>query len=179
MLTRENALLVVVDVQERLLPHIRKNEELAAAVAKMIRGCRVLGVPVLVTEQYPEGLGPTIPSVAELVEPWEPIVKGTFSCCGEEPFPEAVKRAGRKDVLLCGIETHVCVYQTARDLLERGYRVHLLVDAVSSRKKIDRKTAIARMETMGASLATVEMALFEMLRVSGTDEFKRIIRIVK
>ncbi|MFH1276807.1 MAG: hydrolase [Candidatus Eisenbacteria bacterium] len=179
MLKRENAVVVVVDVQDRLLPHIRKHEEVTEAVAKLIRGCRVLGVPVVVTEQYPEGLGPTNRLLKEEFDRWEPIVKSTFSCCGEGSFVEAVEKTGRKEVLLCGIEAHVCVYQTARDLLEKGYRVHLLVDGVSSRRKIDRKTAVARMVSMGAILATVEMALFEMLEVSGTEEFKKISKIVK
>jgi len=179
MLKRENAVLVVVDVQDRLLPHIRKHDDVTEAIARMIRGCKVLGVPILVTEQYPEGLGPTNELLKAEFETWEPIVKATFSCCGEIPFPEALEKTGRKDVLLCGIETHVCVYQTARDLIEKGYRVHLLVDGASSRRKIDRKTAIRRMESMGVHLCTVEMTLFEMLHVSGTDEFRKIVRIVK
>lgn len=176
---REETVLVVVDVQERLLPHIRKNEEMTEATVRLIRGCKALGVPIVVTEQYPQGLGPTTPAVKAEIEPWAPIVKASFSCCGEGAFNEAIRNAGRKDALLCGIETHVCVYQTARDLLEQGYRVHLVVDAVSSRRKIDRETAIRRMETMGAALTTVEMALFELLRVSGTAEFKAISKIVK
>ena len=147
--------------------------------AILLRMADGLELPYLVTEQYPEGLGPTNELLKSEFETWEPIVKATFSCCGETPFPEALEKTGRKDVLLCGIETHVCVYQTARDLIEKGYRVHLLVDGASSRRKIDRRTAIRRMESMGVHLCTVEMTLFEMLHVSGTDEFRKIVRIVK
>lgn len=179
MLKRENALLLVIDIQEKLFPHIRRHDELAEAVGRMIRGCGVLGVPVLVTEQYPEGLGKTIASVAGEAGEETPLTKMTFSCCGEESITSAIAGTGRKDVILCGIETHVCVYQTARDLVEEGYRVHLLTDGVSSRRKNDRKTAIARIGSMGVLLCTVEMALFEMLHLSGTDEFRKIIRIVK
>ena len=177
-LLADKAVLVVVDVQERLLPAIHDGQSVLEAVCRLVRGASVLGVPVLWTEQNPDGLGPTVPALAELL-PGKPIPKRSFSCCGEEAFGRALAETGRRGVLLAGIEAHVCVYQTVVDLVEAGGEVHLVADAVGSRSPRDRRIAIWKMAGAGAAVTTVEIALFEMLRVAEGDAFKNILGIVK
>jgi len=178
MLTCDNAVLVVVDVQGNLARRVHEAEALADAVARLVSGAKVLGVPVLATEQNPAGLGPTIDEVRSQL-PAEPIAKTAFSCCGEPAFMEALKAAGRRQVLLAGIETHVCVYQTARDLLADGYGVHVVADAVSSRSERNREIGLIKMQAAGAEVTSVETALFEMLAVAEGPRFKAILKIVK
>jgi nicotinamidase-related amidase len=178
-LDKEDALLVVIDIQTKLFPHIHEGAAVAEAASRAIRGFRALGVPVLVTEQVPAALGPTIEELRKETEGIVPIEKSAFSCCGEKAFTAAIAATGRRKILLAGIESHVCVYQTARDLVEGGYEVYLLADAVSSRRESDRTIALRRLEQMGVRLFTVEMALFEILREAGTDDFRKILRIVK
>ncbi len=178
-LEKGNALLVVIDIQTKLFPHIHGGAGVAEAASRAIRGCRALGMPVLVTEQVPAALGPTIPELRGETEGIAPIEKSAFSCCGEKAFLDAVGASGRRKILLCGIESHVCVYQTALDLVAGGYEVYLLADAVSSRRKSDRTIALRRLEQMGVRLFSIEMALFEILREAGTDDFRKILRIVK
>ncbi len=178
-LRRENALLVVIDLQAKLFPHIHDHDRIAEAAVRSIRGFRALEMPVLVTEQVPTALGPTIDPIRAETAGIEPIAKSAFSCCGEEKFNDAISKTGRQKILLLGIESHVCVYQTALDLIEGDYEVYLLADAVSSRRESDREIALRRLEQMGARLFTTEMALFEILRGAGGDDFRKILRIVK
>jgi nicotinamidase-related amidase len=181
-ITRDSATLVIIDVQEKLMPVIDRHEEVARNIERLIHGAALLAVPRIVTEQYVKGLGPTIPALRKALEEtggYEPLEKMCFSSFGFAPFAERLRQGGRRDVLLCGIETHVCVYQTALDLLEHDFAVHLLTDAVSSRAAANRETAIRRLESEGAKLTTTEMALFELTVTSGTDEFKRISKLVK
>jgi nicotinamidase-related amidase len=179
MLTVDNSVLVVVDVQGKLAQLMHEKESVFANISRMIKGAKVLGIPVLWTEQYPEGLGATIPELANLMTGNQPLVKDTFSCWGDENFVNALKATGRKGVFLTGIETHVCVYQTARDLLAKGFEVELVVDAVSSRTAANRELGIARIKDMGAGVISTEMSLFELLRIAKGDKFKEILRIVK
>ncbi len=177
---RDRATLVVVDVQERLFPHIHGHDDLAREIPRLIQGLRTLDVPIVVTEQYVKGLGPTIEPVrTALGSAYSPIEKMSFSCCGNNPFLEALTALDRSHAILTGIETHVCVYQTAIDLIERGYFVHLVVDAVGSRTTRNRDVAVRRMEQAGVTPTSVEMCLFELCRVAGTDEFRAISRLVK
>jgi nicotinamidase-related amidase len=177
-LSAEDALVIVVDMQEKLLPAIHDGDAVVAAAARLVRGAKVLGLPVLWTEQNPSRLGRTVPPLAELVED-EPVGKLAFSCCGEEAFGRRLAAAGRRQVLLAGVETHVCIYQTATDLLGRGYQVQVVVDAVGSRRVGDREVALGRLARAGAEPTTVELALFEMLKAAEGEAFKRILRIVK
>lgn len=179
MLTRQNSMLVVVDVQGKLAEIAWNSEALLRNVGILIQGANILGVPVLATEQYPKGLGHTVASVAESLGNAPVIEKGCFSCCGELQFEQKLVEMHKTDIILCGIETHVCVYQTARDLLGLGYNVHLVTDAVSSRSEANRELGIRVMERLGARLTSTEMLLFELLVKSGTDEFKQISRLVK
>jgi nicotinamidase-related amidase len=178
-LKREDAILVMIDFQERLMPAMRDHEELEESVCKLVRGIRTMDVPILVTQQYTKGLGETVPAIAEVLGEFSPIEKTDFSAAGELSFLEALNEAGKTTVVLCGIETHVCVAQTALILLELGYDVFLVEDAVSSRDKTDKKVAIKRMVQAGARPVTVEAVLFELLGTAKATEFKEISRIVK
>jgi nicotinamidase-related amidase len=151
----------------------------AQNVGVLVQGAKALGVPVLVTEQYPQGLGSTVPEVGQYLDGVEPIEKVCFSAAGSEEFNSALAGSGRDQVLLCGIESHVCVNQTADDLLGRGRAVHVAQDAVSSRRKDNRKLGLHKMERAGAVITSVETALFELLGAAGTPELKEIQRLVK
>ncbi|MGB5106160.1 MAG: hydrolase [Candidatus Zixiibacteriota bacterium] len=179
MLTTDNSVLVVVDVQGKLAQLMFDKDNLFANLQRMIKGAQLLGIPILWTEQYPEGLGVTIPELAQLMRDGAPLVKDTFSCCGDDKFAQALKSLGRKNIMLTGIETHVCVYQTARDLLADGYAVELIVDAVSSRTEANKNLGVERMKDLGAGVMSTEMTLFELLRVAKGDKFKEVLRIVK
>ncbi|RMG47370.1 MAG: hydrolase [Acidobacteria bacterium] len=179
MLTQENTALIVVDVQGKLAHLMYEKERLFENLGKLIRGIRVLRIPIIVTEQLPEKLGATIPEIAELVSDIEPIRKSTFSCCGSESFMNVLRSLKRRQILLAGIEAHVCVYQTAMDLLNVGHVVHLVADAVSSRTAMNRQIGVERIIREGAKLTSTEMALFELLRVAEGDAFKQILQIVK
>lgn len=179
MLSIDTCALLVIDIQEKLTKVIYDREKLIDNNLKIIKGAKELGVPVLLTEQYPKGLGLTIPELAEEMEDIERLEKLTFSCCGENNFTEALEKSGRKQILVTGIETHVCVYQTVADLLEKGYEVHLVADCVSSREKANRNFAIRKMKTMGAQITTAEMCLFELMKTAKHPCFKAISNIVK
>ena len=176
---RAETVLVMIDFQGRLMPAMKDHEELEESVVKLVRGIRVLDVPVIVTQQYTKGLGPTIESIAHALGDFSPVEKTDFSAAAELDFLEALNATGKTTVVLCGIETHVCVAQTALMLLELGYDVFLVEDAVSSRRKSDKKSAISRMVQAGARPVTVEGVLFELLGTAKAPEFKEISGIVK
>jgi len=178
MLTRQNAVLMVVDVQGKLARLMHEADALFDHLSRLVRGAKVLGVPVLATEQNPAGLGPTVEEIRPLL-PAQPIPKTAFSCMGEPAVVEALEATGRPQVLLAGIETHICVYQTARDLLAGGREVHVAADAVSSRTPRNREVGLAKMQAAGAEITSVETALFEMLEAAEGPAFKRILEIVK
>lgn len=169
--------LVVIDVQEKLIPLIPGHERLVWNIRRLIDGARLFHLPTLATEQYPQGLGKTVPELAARLESLPD--KLAFSCAGCSAFAEQLAAAGRPKVLLCGIETHVCVQQTALDLMSQGYRVYLAVDAVGSRHAIDHQTALRRLELCGATPLSVESALFEWCERSGTPEFKTLSALVR
>jgi nicotinamidase-related amidase len=172
-----NTALVVVDVQEKLIDAIAEGRRVVWNVRRLIDGAKVLGVPVVGTEQYPKGLGPTVPELAERLGPVPS--KLTFSGGGCPEIFTALRARAIYSLLVCGIEAHVCVQQTVLDLLADGWRIYVAVDAVGSRHEIDRQTALRRMETSGATLTTTEAALFEWCEIAGTPEFKQISRLVR
>ena len=178
-LDRSRAALVVVDLQEAFRPAVLDFEQVAANVSVLVRGARVLGLPTLVTEQYPKGLGRTVPEVAEHLDEVEPIEKVCFSAVQADGFSRELQKARRDQVLLCGIETHVCVGQTAEDLLAEGIEVHVAQDAVTSRTAENRALGLHKMERSGATVTSVETALFELVRQAGTPEFKEVQALVK
>ncbi|HEX9926689.1 MAG TPA: hydrolase [Anaerolineae bacterium] len=180
MLNVKDTALIVIDVQGKLAQLMHQKERLFANTKRMIKGAQVLDIPLLWTEQVPDKLGPTTPEIAKLLaESVRPISKSSFSCCGHAPFMEAFNALGRRQVLLTGIEAHVCVYQTALDLLDMGYEVQVVTDAVSARIAENKQIGIDRMQAAGAALTSTEMALFELLRVAAGDQFKAITKIVK
>jgi nicotinamidase-related amidase len=179
MLKSEQTLLVIIDVQGKLAQLMYEKEKLFESLQKAIKGARVLGIPIIWLEQNPEGLGPTIPEIASLLNGMKPISKFSFSCCGDDRFVDALNLLNRKQVLLAGIEAHVCVYQTAADLVALGYEVQVVTDAVSSRTKENREIGLQKMHDVGASLTSMETALFELLKTAKTESFKEIARIVK
>lgn len=179
MLATQDSVLVVVDVQERLVNVIHEKERLVDAVERLARGVRILEVPVIWVEQNAQRLGATVPSVAAALGGLEPIPKMSFDCCGNDRFRSALAACGRRQVLLAGVEAHICVYQTAVGLLAEGREVHVVSDAVSSRTAANRDLALARLRDLGAAITGVEMALYELLRVAEGERFKAILRIVK
>jgi nicotinamidase-related amidase len=174
VLDRDRAALVVIDVQEAFRPAVREFDAVVENVARLIQGAQALGVPVAITEQYPKGLGHTVPEVADHLEGTEPLAKTCFSASRADGFDVE----GRDQVLLCGIESHVCVSQTAHDLLDKGVEVHVARDAVTSRTDDNRELGLHKMETAGAIVTSVETALFELLGKAGTDEFKQVQKLV-
>jgi nicotinamidase-related amidase len=169
--------LLVIDVQEKLAPLIARAGEVIRNIAFLIDAARVLGVPVQATEQYPKGLGPTVPALAERL-PGRPE-KVHFSCCEVPGLVERFQSAGRTKVLLAGIETHVCVQQTALDLVSRDVDVYVAADAVASRSTTDHEHALRRLENAGAVITTSEAAVFEWAGRAGTPQFKEISRLVQ
>ena len=207
MLKSSEAVLVVVDAQERLLPFIHEAEDVVAQIVRLIRGFQILEAPVIVTEQYRKGLGPTESRIIEALtrppaveftehdrrptsptpqpvspaaaQPFDPMEKMSFSCAAHPPFLARVEELKSRQIVLCGIEAHVCVLQTALELRERGYEVYLAADAVSSRSPRNVEIARRRMEQAGVLLTSCEMAVFEMLHVSGTPQFKSWSRVIR
>ncbi len=179
MLTKENTLLLIVDVQEKLVPHIYGRENLIKNLTTVIRGAQVLSIPLIYTEQVPQKIGKTISPIAQLLAGVQPIIKNTFSCCQTPSFIQQLKVFNRRHILLAGVETHVCIYQTAMDLLGLGYQVHLIADAVSSRTLENKSIAIERMKQEKVCLTSVEMALCEILRTADDAKFKEIIELIK
>jgi nicotinamidase-related amidase len=179
MLTADDAVLNVIDIQGRLATLMHRREELFASAARMIKACDVLGVPIIWNEQLPDKLGETAPEIKSTLEGRQPIIKPCFSCCGHPPFNEQLSKLDRRQVILAGIETHICVYQTARDLVKGGFEVHVLADAVSSRSELNYRVGLDRMRHEGAVISCVEMALFEMMGTAGTEMFRQVVKILK
>jgi hypothetical protein len=176
---REHSAALVIDIQEKLFPLISGHEILALNSGILIRGLQVLQIPLLFTEQYPKGLGPTIQPLKELSGGLQPMEKLAFSCCDDPAIMDQLNVLNKKFIVITGIEAHVCVLQTATDLLERDFIPVIVEDCVSSRRLNDKNMAIIRMRRMGAVITTYESILFELLRYSGTEEFKAISRLVK
>jgi nicotinamidase-related amidase len=177
MMSPQDTVLLVVDVQAKLMPLIAASPRILWNLRRLIDGAEAVGLPRLATEQYPQGLGPTVPELAARLG--DIPSKMSFSCGGCEPFAHSLQASGASKVLVSGIEAHVCVQQTVLDLLASGYRVFVPVDAVGSRYAIDYETGLKRMESAGATLTTTEAALFEWCQQSGTPVFKKISALVR
>lgn len=179
MFTAENSAVVIIDIQEKLFRVMYEKEALSSNIQKLIKGIQIMDIPIIVTEQNPDGLGLTIPEISNILPGLQPIPKFSFSCCGEESFQRKLEELHRKQVLITGIETHICVYQTAIDLLSLGYEVQIVADCVSSRTQENRDLALNRMSMEGALLTSTEMVLFELLKTAKEERFKAISAIVK
>jgi nicotinamidase-related amidase len=179
LMNRDDTVLVVIDVQEKLIPRVPGFDRIVWNIGRLIDGAKLLGVPVLGTEQYPKGLGATVDELAKRTGPL--CSKLAFSCCQCDEFWQqlAGTHAARHKVLLCGIETHVCVQQTALDLMAAGYRVFLATDAMGTRFEIDHTIGLRRMDSSGATLTTTEAALFELCEKAGSVEFKQLSALVR
>ncbi|MDA8432660.1 MAG: hydrolase [Nitrospiraceae bacterium] len=178
-LEKHEAVLVVVDIQERLASVMGERKKVVDNCLHLVELCKLLDVPVLLSEQYPKGLGPTVPEIREALVPYAPLEKITFDCCKGEGFPERLAALGRKKIILAGMETHVCVLQTCIGLLKDGYAVHAVNDAICSRTKENWETAIEWMRDAGAVVTCTETVLFQMLERAGTEEFKVISKRIK
>lgn len=180
-LEAERCVLIVVDIQEKLLPPISQKEQLLRNTQLLIRLAGILQIPVIVTTQYAKGLGQTAPEIASLLPQLQPIDKQMFSCFGSDEFCRTLKRlpGNRNTVLLCGMETHICVMQTALAALREGYVVHVASDAVGSRTEWNWKIGLERMRAAGAVISSTEMAIYELLRSSNTPAFKEILGHLK
>ena len=180
LIDRRDAVLVLVDVQEKLQPHIHGAEELVRRIGILLEGGRLLGLPLIVTEQYPLGLGPTLASLKpHLAHAAAVIEKTSFSCAGAPAFLDTLRATGCHQVLVLGIEAHVCVAQTAFALLESGHEVFLAFDAVSSRREENKRYALERLARAGATISDVEGLLLELLRDSRAEEFRDISRLIR
>ena len=178
-LRRAQAGLLVVDLQERLLPAIFEKERVLENTLRLIRGAHVLGLPLFATEQYPNGLGRTVPEVAAAIPGFAPFEKLAFSAGALPGVRSALAAGGVSDLILCGLEAHVCVCQTCLDLCQQGLRPFVVADAVSSRTAENHRLGLERMRDAGAVIVSTEMVLFELLEQAGTEEFKRVLALVK
>ena len=180
-LDAENSLLVIIDVQERLCK-VMDDQALQCLIDNtniLIKAATELSVPTLVTEQYVKGLGTTRSEFSEHLGESPRFEKMSFSCCGSEAFTDSIRRSGRRQIIITGMETHVCVLQTALELLDAGYTVHLVQDAVISRTPQNRAVALAVMQQAGAVITCTESVLFQWLKVAGTESFKKLSKLVK
>lgn len=175
----DNALLLVVDVQGKLARLMHESEQMIRQQRILVEACRILEVPVIWAEQLPDKLGSTVPELAEKLDGLRPSAKSSFGCWGDEHLREAIRASGRDRVLLCGIETHVCVWQTAAALRREDYQVHLINDAVSSRSAFNREIGIQRMAAAGVHLSNVEMVLFELMVDATHPRFRDVTRLLK
>lgn len=179
LLERKNALLVLVDIQERLAEAMKMRARVSKNCIHLIEAAKLLDLPVVLTEQYSKGLGPTVPEIRQALPAYEPLEKMTFDCCGTASFLEHVAATGKKQIVLTGMETHVCVLQTCTSLLKEGYTVHLVRDAVCSRTRENFSAGIEFMRDAGAVITGTETVLFQLLEKAGTPEFKAIAKRIK
>lgn len=179
MLHKDSAVLIVVDFQEKLVPKIPVADAIIEQTVQLIRFSRELGIPVLWTEQYPKGVGVTSRRIANELKGFSPIEKMAFGCFDVPAFAEAMEKTERKQLVITGIEAHVCIMQTALQAQERGLEPFVVRDAIGSRAKLEYKAGLERLQQAGVALVTTEMAMFEMLRVAGTPEFKRVLPFLK
>jgi nicotinamidase-related amidase len=179
-LDAERAALVVIDMQEGFRNVVTDFAEMSAHIALLAHGVQLLGVPLIVTEQYPRGLGRTANEIRTVLPAGlEPVEKTAFSACGAREFLAQLDETGARQILLCGIEAHICVNQTAHDLLARGLQVHLLTDCITARTEHDRQIGLAKMQASGALPTSVETALFELMRDAKHEQFKTVQKLIK
>jgi len=179
VLRRDRAVLVLVDFQEKLHPHVARRDAVAAGALKLAEAARILGVPVVVTEHAVDVLGPTIAPLKEVLGSFEPVRKIVFSCFGAEEFGARLESLGRPQVVLAGEETHVCVSQTAHEAIARGFAVHLVEDACGARTEENHALGVKKMARAGAVPASVESVIFELLERAGTDDFRKLLPVIK
>jgi len=178
---REEAILIIVDVQDLLMKQMDQEvgENVIRNIRTLIAFAKKMSIPILMTEQYPKGLGKTVSEIKMGLDSILPIEKVSFSCCGEETFNGQLNQLARKQAILTGIETHVCVLQTANDLLQKDYETHIVADAICSRRKLDWEIGLRWMEKRGAMISTTEIIAFQLLKEAGTEEFRELSKLLK
>lgn len=179
ILNKISSALVVVDIQEKLVPAMKKRQMVYDNCGHLIELAKLINIPIVVTEQYPKGLGPTVSEITDVLPSYEPLEKVTFDCCKGEGFLDKIASLQKTHIIVTGMEAHICVLQTCLSLLKEGYFVHLVSDAVCSRKKTDFRTAVETMRDAGAVITCTETALFQLLEKAGTPEFKAISKRIK
>lgn len=179
MLNVDDTALVIVDVQGKLAKIMHQSQELLNNISNLIQGAKLLDIPILWLEQYPQGLGPTNESIYELLTPNEAVSKMTFSACQTEEFQQQLNEVNKKSLLVAGIESHICVYQTVQDLLNHNHEVEVVTDCVSARTLANKQVGIDKMVSIGAKVTSVEMALFELMKTAEHPKFKEISKIIK
>lgn len=179
ILSRERAALVIIDFQEKLVPMVWKPEDVLENARLMIRGMPIYGIPILYTEHYPKGLGRTVPEIKALLPDVEPFEKVVFSAFGSDEFGKALEEQGIRTLIVMGIESHICVSQTVHDAIEKGYGVHVIGDAISSRKELNHWVGIGKMKEAGAVISSTETALYEIQNRAANAEFKQLLDLVK
>ncbi len=179
MFNQEITGLIIIDVQGKLARIVHESEALLSNIQVLIQGCQILKLPIIWLEQNPQGLGQTVPELKELLKDYQPQEKYTFNACDSSSFIEAITDSGARQWLVCGIEAHICLYQTVSGLLSREYDVEVVADCVSSRSKANIDLALKKLQDKGASLTSVEMCLYELVKDSRKEEFKRILPLIK
>lgn len=178
-LNKEDSLLVIIDIQERLARVMEKRQNVIDNVLHLVEMSKLLSIPIILTEQYPKGLGQTVEEIKTALPEYRPIEKLSFNCCNEREFISAIGSYNRKSIILTGMETHICVLQTALGLLKEGYKVHIVSDAVCSRSYENHRVGLELMRDAGAVITCTETVLFQHLQVAGTEEFKAISKRIK
>lgn len=179
MLNEKETALIIIDVQGKLARMVAESEQLVKNLRQLISAFKTMSIPIVWVEQYPEGLGKTIPEISELLVNQTPFSKYTFSALGNKDIENEIEKLNRKQWLVCGIETHICVYQTAMDLLAKNYEVEIVSDAVSSRTKESKALALSKLQKKGVGLTNIEMCVYELIKNSKTDIFKKILPLFK
>ena len=174
-----NKVITLIDVQEKLFSQIYKKDELLENLAILLKGANILDIAVIWMEQLPNKLGPTVSDLKQLMGNRSPIIKNVFSCGASKEYNSFLAKTNADEIILCGIETHVCIYQTARDLLSSGKKVQIVADAVSSRKELNHNIGLQKMCAEGASLTSVELFLFEIQKIAKGDQFRSLLNLIK
>lgn len=179
LLNPEDSLLLIIDIQERLAAVMSERQTVINNCLHLIELSRLLKIPVIVTEQYPKGLGQTVEEIRNTLPEYSPIEKMSFNCCEQKDFMETIDRFSKKKIIITGMETHICVLQTCLGLLKKGFSTHVVGDAVCSRSQENKKIGLELLRDAGAVITCTETVLFELLRVAGTEEFKVISKRIK
>ena len=179
ILDKSNTVLLIIDIQERLAAVMKMKDAVVENCLHLIELSKMLSIPIIVTEQYPKGLGPTVEPIRSALSDYRPVEKVTFSCCDEPSFLDAIRNLNRKTLIVTGMETHICILQTSIGLLRERFNVHLVRDAVCSRTKENWRTACEFLRDAGAVITCTETALFQLLQRAGTEEFKAISKRIK
>lgn len=179
LLNRKNTGLLVVDVQEKLMQVMGRKERVIDNIIKLLQLSKLFTLPVIITEQYPKWLGSTLPDIIEHLPSYEPITKLHFNCCDVEAFNKRLNSEGLRNIIVTGVESHICIFQTCVSILEKGYQVHVPQDAVDSRTEENWRVGLELMKKAGALITSTETLIYQILKKAGTNEFKKMLKIIK